>query len=116
LSDDGYENKNLCAGCFGDCCRIYEPDRIKNGLKIRAWSDVFHSFRMEYNTPPFFHIDIVHEKGNAHLIEILREKGFDPYACEYMSPTGCIIDWDKRPSQCVAFRCEAMKKITEKDE
>lgn len=116
METDGYRNESLCAGCGGDCCRIYENGRLKKRLTIQAWSDMFHSFRVEYDVAPLFHADVVHIRENAHLVEILREKNIDPYACEYMASTGCTISWDKRPSQCVAFRCEAFRSTEIKGE
>ncbi|HPE69191.1 MAG TPA: hypothetical protein P5560_05140 [Thermotogota bacterium] len=111
LEQDGFENKDLCALCGGDCCRIYEQGHLPRGKSIAGWSEEFHSFRFTYDVKPLFWPQIVHRPENAHLLSFLRSKGIDPFACEYLSPKGCILPWEQRPSQCVAFRCSAFKQL-----
>jgi len=105
----GYQLFWLCKLCRGDCCRIYDPTRLPKGKSIGEWSDEFHQFREGYGVLPLFIPEIVHHRTNAHLLEILREKGIDPFACEYLGPEGCLIAWDNRPGQCIAYRCPTFK-------
>jgi Fe-S-cluster containining protein len=83
-----YKNDFLCETCGGKCCLVYGPHE---NLKWRL-----------------LHGDPSHLNGGGYYrdygVEPLKKK-IDPQACEYLSPTGCIIPWEKRPPICKNYRC-----------
>jgi len=117
--DFTFIDEDLCTKCGGFCCRIYDPENRPKCKTISQWSSEFHEFKMEYGVKPLFDPKTIHQKENSHLREILRNKGIDILACEYLSLTGCSISREHRPSQCLAFRCKGwkgeQKKLYEKN-
>lgn len=83
-----YRDEQLCAECGGKCCLVYGPP---------------YYFKREH-----LHQDARGLYGGGFYrdygVEPLKER-IHPHACEYLSPTGCIIPWEKRPPICKNFRC-----------
>ena len=112
-----YKNLETCRRCLENrrCCRIYDNDDggIRNkSMWFDEWCGNFHLNKENYDVEPLFDPLFVHMGGNEQELEKLMEAGIDPFACEYLGPDGCKIDWNKRPLHCRAYKCE---RLTEDD-
>jgi len=116
-----YRNVETCHTCPEEkrrrCCRIYDND--DDGIRDKSvwfdeWCENFHTPQMRgsYGMEPLFDPLVVHMTGNEHMMRELEAKGVDPYACEYLGPSGCRIPWKKRPLICKLWKCD---RFTEKD-
>lgn len=102
-----YRDPERCTRCGGKCCRIYidgqwEPWKIF----IEEWASTFHEDSEWYDVPPMFDPIIIHKNGNEYMIDELKARGINPYACQYLGPEGCLITWERRPKKCRTYRCE----------
>jgi hypothetical protein len=113
-----YENAKTCRECPTHlCCRIY--DREEHGIRdkphwFEEWAESFHDHAEEYGVEPLFNPLEVHKQGHEAEWDLLLTKGIDPEWCQYYSPqSGCIIERDRRPTQCRQFNCG---RLTETDD
>jgi|YNPNPStandDraft_1061719.scaffolds.fasta_scaffold81550_2 hypothetical protein len=100
-----YRNTALCQQCGGQCCRIYAPENRPRKLELEEWVACFHAQRENYGVEPRFDPLQVFQAANEPLRAALRAQGIDLESCEYLGPTGCLIPWAARPSQCRKYRC-----------
>jgi len=105
-----YENAKTCRECpTHSCCRIYGRD--ENGTRDRPssfeeWARGFHDHPEDYGVEPLFDPLEVHMQGHEAQWSALLAKGIDPEWCQYHdSRSGCMIERDRRPSQCRQFNC-----------
>jgi hypothetical protein len=113
-----YENAKTCKECpTHECCKIYARD--ENGARDRAswfedWVHGFHDHPEEYGVEPLFNPLEVHMPGHEAEWNALLAKGIDPEWCQYYnSQSGCIIERDRRPTQCRQYNCG---RLTETDD
>jgi Fe-S-cluster containining protein len=83
-----HRDDSLCADCGGKCCYVYGPPYNMTRERLHEDKRGIHGggYYANYGVQP------------------LPQK-IHPHACEYLSPSGCIIPWEKRPPICKNYRC-----------
>lgn len=96
-----------CGSCGGKCCRIYLPENhggvMPSGQFLICGFDGFEEYA------EWFHRKSV-SYGVEALFDPLRDGGRHIPAdgsCQYRGPSGCIIPRERRPEQCLVYRCDA---------
>lgn len=108
------ENKSICKSCGGKCCKRYSGGYHPDDFGVPITEEFLESlFNPVTDDIPLISIDwyecfnedydTTHERGYY-----LRPRHFggdivDPSygeACINLTPTGCKLDWDKRPFWC----------------
>jgi hypothetical protein len=113
-----YENAKTCRECPTHfCCKIYardEHDARNKSSSFEEWARSFHDHPEEYDVEPLFDPVEVHMRGHEAEWVALLAKGIDPEWCQYYNPqSGCMIERDRRPTQCRQFNCG---RLTETDD
>jgi len=108
-----YRNDRICKECGGQCCKIYTlPEHggsYPNDVWFEEYCEDFHMHADRYDVEPLFDPLITHMLGNEQMLVDLEQQGIDPYACQYLGPTGCRIRWDLRPLRCRVFACDRLR-------
>ncbi len=116
-----YENAKTCRECpTHSCCRIYARDEDitrDRPSSFEEWARGFHDHPEEYGVEPLFDPLEVHMKGHEAQWDALLAKGIDPEWCQYHNPqSGCVIERDRRPTQCRQFNCGRLTETEDRTE
>jgi hypothetical protein len=80
--------EEFCEECGGECCNIY--DLFITGDNIELKRESFFKDRDQFGVEP---------------LERVEGK------CEYLGEKGCIIKKENRPTQCLSYECDKLKKF-----
>jgi len=116
-----YENARICKECpTHSCCRIYASDEHGMGDKstwLEEWARGFHDHPEEYGVERLFDPVEVHMRGHEAEWDALLARGIDPEWCQYYdSRSGCIVERDRRPTQCRQYNCGRLSETEDRIE
>jgi Fe-S-cluster containining protein len=108
---ESYLDRARCMDCGGKCCQIYKPIYAggtfpEGTIDFEEWCRQFHENRDKYDVEPLFDPIEVHRSDKVLLRSTLLEKNINPHCCEYLGANGCRIPRERRPEQCLSYRCD----------
>jgi hypothetical protein len=108
---ESYLDQIRCTACGGKCCQIYKP--VSEGgmfpdgtIYFEEWCVQFHQNRERYEVEPLFNPLEVYRSDMMHLYSALLDQGINADMCEYIGLNGCRIPRQRRPEQCLSYRCD----------
>ncbi len=81
--------EEFCAECGGDCCNIYDLFITGTDDEIKLKRESFFKKKDQFRVKPLDRVD-----GR----------------CEYFGENGCIIKRENRPSPCLGYECDDLKR------
>jgi len=103
---DGYEDKEICKECKGECCKQYSGCTYPEDFDIdNLYEDLAEKFKSgKWAIDWYENFDDEHPDGYfVRPAHVGVKKLFDPSwggVCVFLTPTGCSLPFEKRPTGC----------------